>query len=271
MTTAQTLPRLPTRPWRWVAWLLVSQMLVALAWGWLGWKAGLPLLLASHALFIVPVFLPNSRFYGPVLSRLPGPAVWLTIDDGPSDDTLAILDLLDHHGAKATFFMVGERAAARPELVREVLRRGHGIGNHSHSHPQARFWRLGPWRSVREIGDCQQTLAALAGRPPCWYRSVVGMTNPFVAAALSGTGLHRVGWSARGFDGVGCRPDAVVARITRDLVPGAIVLLHEGAAHGHNPAIVEAVLHELQARGLRADLPPERQPALTAARPAASC
>lgn len=257
MTATGTLHRTPIHPWRWIGWLLLSQALVALVWWWLGWKAGLPLLLASHALFVVPVFLPNSRFYAPVLSRLPGPAVWLTIDDGPSDDTLAILDLLDRYDARATFFMVGGRAAARPDLVREVLRRGHGLGNHSQSHPQAWFWRLGPRRMVDEIGRCQQALSAITGTPPRWYRSVVGMTNPFVAAALRRHGLARVGWSARGFDGVDCQPDAVVARIARDLAPGAIVLLHEGAAHGHNPAIIESVLRQLQARGLPARLPPE--------------
>lgn len=255
MTAPETLHRIPVHPWRWLPWLLASQLLVVLAWWQFGWRWGLPLMLVSHALFVAPVFLPNSRFYAPVLSRLPGPDVWLTIDDGPSDDTLDLLDLLDRHDAKATFFMVGERALARPELVREVLRRGHELGNHSHSHPQARFWALGPAQMTREIGHCQQALTAIAGAPPRWYRSVVGMTNPFVGAALKRHGLTRVGWSARGFDGVGCTPQGVLARIAPDLKPGAIVLLHEGAAHGHNLAIIEGVLQQLQVRGLRARLP----------------
>lgn len=255
MTVTQTLHRIPARPWRWVPWLIASQVLVVLAWWQFGWAWGLVALLASHALFVVPVFLPNSRFYAPVLSRVPGPAVWLTIDDGPSDETPAVLDLLDQYGAKATFFMVGERAAARPELVREVLRRGHGVANHSQTHPQARFWSLGPGEMAREIAACQQVLGDIAGTPPHWYRSVVGMTNPFVAATLKRHGLTRVGWSARGFDGVGCEPQVVVQRIARDLGPGAIVLLHEGAAHGHNLTIIEAVLQQLQAKGLQARLP----------------
>jgi Predicted xylanase/chitin deacetylase len=248
---------IPTRPWRWVPWLLASQGVVAGLWWWQGWMLGLPLMLASHALFVVPVFLPNTAFYAPVLSRLPKPGnrIWLTIDDGPSDDTPALLDLLDRHDAQATFFMVGERAAARPELVREVLRRGHSLGNHSHSHPQGRFWALGPAAMAREIGQCQQALAAIAGAPPRWYRSVVGMTNPFVAAPLRAHGLARVGWSARGFDGVACEPDQVVARIVADLRPGAIVLLHEGSGHGHNLRIIEAVLQAARERGLVARLP----------------
>ncbi len=255
MTAPETLHRIPVHPWRWLPWLILSQLLVALLWWRFGWVWGLPLLLASHALFVVPVFLPNSGFYAPVLSRLPGQTVWLTIDDGPSDDTLAILDLLDRYDAKASFFMVGERAAARPALVHKVLQRGHGLGNHSHSHPQARFWALGPGQLAAEIGHCQQVLGELAGSAPRWYRSVVGMTNPFVAPALKRHGLTRVGWSARGYDGVNCTPESVLARIVPDLAPGAIVLLHEGAAHGHNLAIIEAVLQQLQARGLRARLP----------------
>jgi len=257
MTVPETLHRIPRRPWRWLPWLVASQLLVVLAWWKVGWLLGLPLMVASHALFMVPVFLPNSRFYSPVLSRLPGdaPRVWLTIDDGPSDETPAVLDLLDRHQAKATFFMVGERALARPELVQQVLARGHDLGNHSHSHPQSRFWRLGPATMGKEISACQQALTEVAGTPPCWYRSVVGMTNPFVAPALKRLGLTRVGWSARGFDGVNCTPQSVLERLRPDLQPGAIVLLHEGAAHGHNLAIIEAVLLELQARGLRAELP----------------
>ncbi|WDJ97429.1 polysaccharide deacetylase family protein [Xanthomonas campestris pv. incanae] len=257
MTTLETLYRIPSRPYRWVGWLAVSQLAVALLWWRLGWAWGLPALLLSHALFVAPVFLPRARLYAPVVSRLPGqgPQVWLTIDDGPSDDTVAMLDLLDAHRASATFFVVGERAAQRPELVREIMRRGHGIGNHSHSHPQAWFWALGPRRMAREIGDAQQALTAITGQPPRLYRSVVGMTNPFVAAALRKHGLTRVAWSARGFDGVRCEPGTTVARIVRDLSPGAIVLLHEGAAHGHNVTILRGVLEAMQARGLVARRP----------------
>ena len=128
MSNAGTLHRIPARPWRWLPWLVASQLAVILVWALAGWHWGLPLMVASHALFMVPVFLPNSRFYAPVLSRLPeaGNTVWLTIDDGPGPETRALLDLLDRHQARATFFLVGERALAQPELVAEILRRGYG-------------------------------------------------------------------------------------------------------------------------------------------------
>ena len=261
MSTTQTPPAAPPQPlyhpWRWSAWLLASQLLVALLWWQAGWQYGLPALLLSHALFIVPVFLPNCRFYAPVARQWDGAGnrVWLTIDDGPSDDTPALLALLGRHDARATFFLVGERAAARPALVRAILAAGHSIGNHSLGHPQARYWALGPAALEQQIGGCQQALAAIAGQPPRWYRSVVGHTNPFVAAVLARHGLQRVGWSARGFDGVAAEVPQVLGRIVPQLRPGAIVLLHEGGRRGQAEAVLAGVLQALEARGLQADIP----------------
>ncbi|MFZ2751993.1 MAG: polysaccharide deacetylase family protein, partial [Lysobacteraceae bacterium] len=242
-----SLHRIPRHPHAW-AWLLaLSQLLVAAAWWRWGWTLGLPLLLISHAPFWWGTLWPQSALLGPVLTRATTDGrddrvVWLTIDDGPSDDTPAVLDALDAHGAKATFFLVGERAARHPERVREILRRGHGIGNHSATHPARWFWALGPMRMRREIAGTQKILGDISGEPPHWFRAVVGMSNPFVHAALKTHGLARVAWSARGFDGVEADPQTVVARIERNLSPGAIVLLHEGATHGRNVETISLLL-----------------------------
>ncbi len=251
--------RIPRHPHAWLGWLVLSQLAVAMLWWWLGWRWGLPALLLSHALFIVPVFVPSATLYAPVLTRLRTSerAVWLTIDDGPSADTAAILDALDRHGASATFFVVGERARQRPEVVAEIRRRGHGIGNHTRTHPSARFWALGPRAMAAEIGLTQAILSAPPIPPPRWFRSVAGHTNPFVAAPLRTHGLARVAWSARGYDAVDGDPVRVLQRIGRDLRPGAIVLLHEGAAHGRSVEIVEAALCLLEERGFGTLEPPQ--------------
>lgn len=263
------LHRPPRRPWGWLLALVLSQALVAALWWRFGWRLGLPCLLASHLPFVWGTLWPRSRLFGPVLARLPLAAddrrVWLTIDDGPSPETRALLDLLDAHGAKATFFLVGDRAARRPGDVREIVRRGHGIGNHSASHPQAWFWALGPRRMAREIARTQAVLCDLAGRPPRWFRAVVGMANPFLAAPLRRHGLARVAWSARGFDGVGRAPEQVVARIARALAPGAIVLLHEGGAATRSVRTLRLLLEHMRATGWRTVLP-EELPAGAAAR-----
>ncbi|GAA5003298.1 polysaccharide deacetylase family protein [Lysobacter lycopersici] len=253
----QGLHRIPRHPQAWWPCLLASQLLVAWAWWRFGTRVGLPLMLASHALSWWGVFRPQSRLYSPVLSRLPTNenVAWLTIDDGPSAETRAVLDLLDARGAKATFFLVGERAAQRPDDVREIARRGHGIGNHSASHPSAMFWALGPKRMRSEIERTQQILCDTAGSAPRWFRAVVGMANPFVSAPLRDLGLARVAWCARGFDAVAADPASVVARIERGLRPGAIVLLHEGAAHGRNIETIGLLLDRLDALGYRSVLP----------------
>ena len=247
----------PRRPSAWIAYLLLSQLAVALIWWTWGWRWGLPAMVLSHAPLWWGTLKADSRMFGPVLRRLPTSAkqVWLTIDDGPSGDTLSMLDLLDHHRARATFFVVGERAKERPELVREILRRGHTIGNHSQTHPQAWFWALGPRQMRAQIARNQATLEAIAGTPPRWFRAVVGMANPFVSQPLREHGLARVAWSARGFDALADDSRKVVARIERGLAPGAIVLLHEGAKHGRNVAILALLLQRLEALGYTTVLP----------------
>lgn len=247
----------PRHPHAWLPLLLLSQAAVVAAWMAAGWRVGLPLLALTHAAVVWGTLWPRSRLFSPVLSRLQTSerVVWLTIDDGPSEQTAAVLDLLDAHDARATFFLVGERARARPDAVREIARRGHGIGNHSCTHPSAAFWRVGPRRMRHEVAETQAVLTALAGRAPRWFRGVVGMCNPFVAAAIAPHGLARVAWSARGFDAVSASPQAVVARIERGLAPGAIVLLHEGAAHGGNVETLRLLLQRLDALGYRGVVP----------------
>jgi peptidoglycan/xylan/chitin deacetylase (PgdA/CDA1 family) len=257
--------------------LLASQALVAWAWWRFGTRFGLPLMLASHAVCWWGVLRPQSRLYSPVLSRLPTDerVVWLTIDDGPSAETRAILDLLDAHGAKATFFLVGDRASARPDDVREIARRGHDVGNHSASHPSGTFWALGPRRMRAEIERTQRILGEITGRAPRWFRAVVGLANPFVSAPLRDLGLARVAWCARGYDAIAADPATVLGRIERGLRPGAIVLLHEGAAHGRNLEMIASLLDRLDALGYRSVLPesPEADAAgkLSASRRPASC
>jgi peptidoglycan/xylan/chitin deacetylase (PgdA/CDA1 family) len=253
------LHRPPRYPHAWIACLLASQLLAAMVWWRYGWHVGLSFTVATHLAFWSGVLWPCSWMYSPVLVRLPMTQhrVWLTIDDGPSADTPAVLDLLDAHAAKATFFVVGERAQSRPELVREIVRRGHAIGNHSATHPARRFWALGPRRMEDEITRAQRILQDITGVAPRWFRAVVGFANPFVSAPLKRHGLARVAWTARGFDAVIADPHKVLALIERQLQPGAIVLLHEGAAHGRNVETLGLVLQRLQALGYRSVLPEE--------------
>ncbi|HUP50454.1 MAG TPA: polysaccharide deacetylase family protein [Thermoanaerobaculia bacterium] len=223
-----------------------------LLWWWSPYAA-IGIVMLSHALVLYPTLRPNAQWLGPVATRFETGCneVWLTIDDGPTDDTAAILEALDQHGARATFFVKGVLAAKRPELIREIAGRGHSIGNHSYSHPSGSFWCLPAGRVRREIGECNRVLREITGSDPPWFRAPVGMKNPFVHPALGGMTL--VGWSARGFDTTTADPGAVLRRLLADVRPGAILLLHQGRPA--SVTIISRLLDELQGRGYACVVP----------------
>jgi peptidoglycan/xylan/chitin deacetylase (PgdA/CDA1 family) len=179
--------------------------------------------------------------------------VALTFDDGPHPRwTLRVLDLLAERGAHATFFLMGRKAEAYPEVVRAILERGHSVGLHSYAHD--RFFALRGERRVRE--DLERGIAALekiTGRRPALFRPPIGHTNPVIARVADSLDLVVVGWTIAGRDGVArARPDAVAARVRRDLCDGAIVLLHDAPERGDRepaavralPAILDAIFAE---------------------------
>lgn len=218
----------------------------------------LAVLLASGLVLVWGTLWPHSRLFGPVLRRLDtcAPVVWLTFDDGPSADTQALLDLLDRHRARATFFLVAERAQARPGLVQRIVERGHGIGNHTASHPAASFWLLPPALLRAQLEQAQQHLAAAAaGRAPRWFRAVAGHANPFLQPQLARLGLRRVSWTARGLDTVDRDDDRVLARLGGAIAPGAILVLHEGLPDGRSTRLLAALLAQLAERGYATVLP----------------
>lgn len=234
------------------AW--IAPLLLVVLWPY-SWLAGIGVLMLSHALLLIPTLMPNVQWLGPVVTSFvpDGDEAWLTIDDGPSDDTPAVLDLLDRHGARATFFVKGELARQHPERVRMMLDRGHSVANHSDTHPAGSFWCLPPSRIAREIDGCSDALASIADAPPRWFRAPVGMKNPFVHPHLRRRGMRLIGWSVRGFDGVGDDVEKVAARIVPRVQAGSIVVLHQGRAMSLQ--CIEAVVGELQARGYRFVVP----------------
>lgn len=214
--------------WRWGLWGGLHLMAVGAGvwWGW-QWALGGGALVAAFT--CLAILRPCCQWLGPVTCRTGDRSILLTIDDGPDPhDTTILLDLLDQHQVKAVFFMVGDRVLAHPELAREVVRRGHEIGNHTMTHPQATFWCAGPARTRREISECQRVIERVVGVKPRWFRAPVGHRNGFTHPIAGELGLEVMAWSRRGYDAVETDADKVLARILRRLGPGDIVLLHEG-------------------------------------------
>ena len=199
------------------------------------WKIAVAAVLANQVLLTGAGLWPRSNWLGANWTRLPAAAaaraeVALTIDDGPDPEvTPAVLDLLDRHGVAATFFCIGERAAQHPELCREIARRGHAVENHSQRHGLGFAW-LGPRGFARELGAAQDTLTAIAGQRPLFFRAPAGLRNPFLGLVLPRLGLTLASWSARGFDTRVTDAARVRRALLNKLVPGAILLLHDGHA-----------------------------------------
>ena len=197
------------------------------------WPWALAAMGGSHALNLAFGFAPATTALGPVISKLPAGSVErgevaLTFDDGPDADvTPRVLDLLDASGAKATFFCVGARARAHPNVVREIASRGHAVENHAFGHSRAMgFWGVG--RMVRDIGDAQKALADITGQAPKFFRAPFGIRTPLTEPALARLGLRCVAWNVRSLDTVDRNSERVAARVRRRLGPGAIVLMHDG-------------------------------------------
>lgn len=221
--------------------------------------AAIAVLALSHALIIYPTLRPNVQWLGPVVTRFEtdDKQVWLTVDDGPTEDTRAVLDLFDAHGAKATFFVKGILAERDPGAIREIVARGHSVANHTHTHPAGSFWCALPGRVAAEVDDCNRALRAATGTAPTWFRAPVGMKNPAVHPALARRGMRLIGWTARGFDAVVSDPDHVASRILAQLRPGAIIVLHQGREHSLH--VLERVIVALKERGYELVIPADAQ------------
>ena len=223
------------------------------------WVAGL--IIGNHLLLCVAVLFPRASWLGPNITRLPEVntkrnEIALTFDDGPDPEvTPRVLDLLERHKVKASFFCIGAKAAAFPELVREIVRRGHSVENHSNRHPHT-FSLYGLRRLAREVDSAQSCITAIAGRAPRFFRAPAGFRSPLLDPILARRGLLYMSWSRRGFDAVVRDQARVLRLLTRELGAGEIVLLHDGAGTRSeaNEALVLAVLPPLleaiAARGL---------------------
>lgn len=207
------------------------------------------------ALVLCGVFFLGLGMFVDVVKRGPPGArgVALTFDDGPSPEhTPRVLALLDQAGVKATFFVIGRKAEAHPELVREIAARGHAVGLHSHAHD--RLLSLRSARYVeRDLRRGLDVIERITGARPALFRPPVGHTNPRIARVVDALDLDVIGWSARGFDGLaGASPEGVAARVIPGLRDGAIVLLHDAAERDdHAPAGVAALPRILAAMSQR--------------------
>jgi peptidoglycan/xylan/chitin deacetylase (PgdA/CDA1 family) len=194
-----------------------------------------------------------------------GKEVALTFDDGPSGYTGQVLDILDRHGAKATFFIVGRNAEHNTALIRRAVESGHEIGNHTWSH--ASLTGLAKAARHQEVQGTNDLVRATVGHAPQLFRPPYGAMRPGTNREVRRAGLLPVVWSVdtRDYE-PGVTAKLLIARTRAALRPGSIILLHDGGGNRRKTvAALPKILDEIARQGYRAvtvtqllnDAPPE--------------
>lgn len=171
----------------------------------------------------------GSGFFLPALTNLHTgrKAIALTFDDGPSPDhTPKVLDILDRYNAKATFFCIGKNMEKSPDLTREIVARGHTLGNHSYSH-HFFFSFFGKNSVITEIKKTSRLIAQISGKKCGLFRPPYGVTNPSIAKAVKSCQMKVVGWDIRSYDTTLRNESAVANRVIKRIRPGSVILLHD--------------------------------------------
>jgi peptidoglycan-N-acetylglucosamine deacetylase len=178
----------------------------------------------------------------------------LTFDDGPSESTPALLDLLSKHEVPGTFFMCGQNVERLPEVAREVAARGHEIGNHSQTHPY--FHLRTPGGIYQEISKAQEMIAKYTGKRPVLFRAPYGVRWFGLREAQRDLALMGVMWTVIGRDWKWPAP-RIARLLLRRPSNGDILCLHDGRGLQKNPDIrvtldaLEVAIPELKRLGFQ--------------------
>ncbi|RVU91493.1 polysaccharide deacetylase family protein [Flavobacterium columnare] len=152
-------------------------------------------------------------------------AIALTFDDGPTEFTPLVLDLLAKYDAKATFFCIGKQIALYPEIAKRIVAEGHQIANHTYSHSN----QMGFFSKKRLLDEFEQTdalLEKITGESNRFFRPPFGVTNPHIAKAVKEKNYKVIGWNIRSLDTV-IEEEKIYNRIVDKIDKGSIVLLHD--------------------------------------------
>jgi peptidoglycan-N-acetylglucosamine deacetylase len=170
---------------------------------------------------------PTGQWFGRAFCGAPGgKSLALTFDDGPNDPhTLRLLDVLDKHDIKATFFLIGRFVKQRPDIAREIARRGHVIGNHTFTHPRLIFL---PAPQVREeIVQCREAISDAVGAHSNLFRPPWGGRRPGTFSLVRQLGLEPIMWNVTGYDWNAPSVEYIERKVD-NARGGDVILLHDG-------------------------------------------
>lgn len=162
-----------------------------------------------------------------------------------TENTDRLLEILDRHGVKTTFFLAGHWIESYPDYVRKIAEAGHEIGTHSYAHPHMN--QLTPEQIRADLQKNHDLLKAITGKDPELFRPPFGEYSNKVLEVADSFGYYTIQWSIDSLDWKDLSAGTMVRRVLDNLNPGEIVLFHN--AGRHTPEAVDTLLGELKARG----------------------
>lgn len=224
---------------------------------------------AAGGVFAYGAAAARSQLFGATFFGTPGRSkqIALTYDDGPNDPhTQKLLDVLDKHAVKATFFLIGKYVEQRPEIARAVAERGHVVGNHTFTHPNLIFTS-----QLKLRGELERTEAVITqaiGRHSRLFRPPFGARRPATLRVARRIGLEPILWSVKCWDWSAPSAEYIVKKAVRGIRGGDVILLHDGghvafgADRSHTVAASDEIIRRYKGEGFEFVTVPEMQTTL---------
>lgn len=212
---------------------------------------------------------PTGQWFGRTFTGLAAGTrqLALTYDDGPNNPyTLRLMEVLARHDVKAMFFLIGRYVRQRPDIVRDIVRAGHAIGNHTFTHRNLIF--ASAERTQLELQQCQDAIGDAIGEAPKLFRPPFGGRRPSTLKIVQAMGLAPVMWNVTGWDWNAPPTEVIERRVSRQIRGGDVILLHDGghlemgADRSHTVDATERLIVRYKAEGYEFVTVPEMMAAV---------
>jgi peptidoglycan/xylan/chitin deacetylase (PgdA/CDA1 family) len=235
-----------------------------------GTLAGIATVAAGATFAGLHTMAPWSQLYGANFNGAPPGTrtLALTYDDGPNDPyTVQLLKVLEKHGVKATFFLLGQFVSARPELARAVAEAGHVIGSHCYTHRNPIF--LSPAQLRQQLEQASRAIEAATGLRPKLFRPPFGGRRPGTFSVAREYGMAPVMWRVSCSDWSATSHASIVERAVTQIKGGEVILLHDGGHlrmgidRSHSVRATDEIVRRYQGEGFEFVTVPEMMDGLS--------
>jgi len=210
------------------AYIILASLIILNLFVDIGYVPYLVLFLVCGGIIFYGSAFVNSGFYFKMVcsAKTNEKIIAITFDDGPTNATSFILDVLKEYNVPAMFFTIGERVINDKAIIKRIISEGHLIGNHSFSH-HLLFSLFSAKLMMAELRKTEEIIESISGKRVRLYRPPYGVTNPNMKKAMNRMDYVAIGWSVKSRDTVIKNHIKIINRLKRKVKPGDIILLHD--------------------------------------------